>query len=786
MYSFDVFDTLITRTTLTPRGIFALMQEKLLYGEEYAGISRHVRENFYSLRIQAEELARFQNVGRGYEEVTLQEIYEALALAGELSPEDKARLMELECETEMENSLPIESAIEKVRALMQDGEQVILLSDMYLPREKIREMLLRADAVFESVPLYVSSEFCARKTTGNLYRRAREAERCEFGDWTHFGDNLSQDIQIPGRLGIKVCWLESEPLTEYEKKLLGVFQGDAAFQRMAGYARYTRWKNRLSSRAGRIGASLCAPVLFAYVNWILEESLRKGITRLFFIARDGYLLKKVADLILKKRKLRLHTQYLYGSRKAWRMCSLTEEDFNLRELAAWSYPKRIHTTGELAELLELKTEELAPFLPYCSREEETVLSSEEVYELVAGLEKKAAFRKYYLERQFQKRELVRAYLKQEIVDGADGKERYAFVDVSGGGLTQGCLGKLMAGFGQQPIETFFFQMDRVNLAKGCKYEVFFPGMRENNLIMEMICRAPHGQTTGYVRQGDKMIPMLDEFENTEDMSCRFREMEEGVLAYTSNRLLTDEIQKFQGVLKIVEAYLVYAAQTPDRETLDYFATWPNNESGREQTFIEYAPKLTREDILNIYMRRMSWEDLSLFYKGSNLQYSLLRCNEEERSLVQRCQREYGTEWGKLARREKMLQDRAEKEKYKWAAYYPCELLEKKIVLYGAGKFGRMLYRKIQDVGKSTIIKWVDQQLRADDFEYPGEVEKVGVIREISYDQIVIAVLREELAKEIEAQLCGSGVPQEKIFWYPAKGEHPGLLSWERKVYRSDM
>lgn len=36
MYSFDIFDTLITRTTAEPEGIFILMQERLST-EEYNG-----------------------------------------------------------------------------------------------------------------------------------------------------------------------------------------------------------------------------------------------------------------------------------------------------------------------------------------------------------------------------------------------------------------------------------------------------------------------------------------------------------------------------------------------------------------------------------------------------------------------------------------------------------------------------------------------------------------------------------------------------------------------------
>ncbi len=51
MYSFDVFDTLITRTTALPNGIFALMQSRLMQERELNGLDDYVIDNFFELRI---------------------------------------------------------------------------------------------------------------------------------------------------------------------------------------------------------------------------------------------------------------------------------------------------------------------------------------------------------------------------------------------------------------------------------------------------------------------------------------------------------------------------------------------------------------------------------------------------------------------------------------------------------------------------------------------------------------------------------------------------------------
>ena len=75
MYSFDIFDTLITRCTAEPKGIFMLMKEKIQESREYPSF---FTENFCELRIGAEELARVHIRDSGKQEVTLNDIYQML------------------------------------------------------------------------------------------------------------------------------------------------------------------------------------------------------------------------------------------------------------------------------------------------------------------------------------------------------------------------------------------------------------------------------------------------------------------------------------------------------------------------------------------------------------------------------------------------------------------------------------------------------------------------------------------------------------------------------------
>ena len=109
MYSFDIFDTLITRDLASPEGIFAIMQGTLrgegAHRQGVITLPPYVRDNFCQLRVHAEEIARETYRKQGYEDILLPKIYEAFSLLGNLKEEQIAWLMDLENRTELETWL---------------------------------------------------------------------------------------------------------------------------------------------------------------------------------------------------------------------------------------------------------------------------------------------------------------------------------------------------------------------------------------------------------------------------------------------------------------------------------------------------------------------------------------------------------------------------------------------------------------------------------------------------------------------------------------------------------
>lgn len=762
LYSFDVFDTLITRSTATPRGIFAIMQ-KLLEERQFGEINQYVRDNFYELRTGAEQVARNTVCRKGIEDVTLKQIYDVLVRENQITEEQAELLQELEEETELKHICGIRQNIEKVKALIEAKERVILISDMYLNRDTIRRLLVKTDDIFADIPLYVSSEDEKKnKYSGNLFKYVREKEQVEYENWRHMGDNEHSDYKIPEKLGIICEKYGAERLLEIEKEYLKNNEEDAAAQLAAGCAKMARLSG-IQSDAYRLGSSIGGAVLYPYVDWLLADCRKNGIKRLYFIARDGFALKELADGLTGEDNCDLETKYIYGSRMAWRIPeeeNLVEE---IQRMYKHSYQKRIFCVEDLADFFQITTEELSGYIP------EKLRSSDKVWQVSTVdflIERLLLFPEFisFLKAVYRKKRMVLIkYLKQEI-DTSD--DKFAFIDLAGSGYTQECLAMTMRTYYKGEIHNYFYRKD-TSKDSICKNHVFYPNYVTYFVLWEMMCRAPHGQTTGYRENGEgKVIPVLSKVEEDAANYQKICEFIEGIKAFgrIMNKFSYGN-KTFTVKDRMISFYMKYIHHTPDKMVLEYFAGMPNMLTGREKKMVAYAPKLTAKDIKNIYWYREN-EAAEYYYNGSDLSYSLKRCSDRQLQKIRQYQALRDTTYGKLCRKIHRLFYR----KVKLNAITVYDFLGKDIVLYGAGKRGQEFYRqiaehkKINGTGYSCrITAWVDQNYK----KYREQGLMVSAPEELKsaeFDQVVIAVAREDISESIKEMLMKLGIEEYKILW----------------------
>lgn len=752
MYSFDVFDTLITRTTATPKGIFALMQERLAQ-HMYDHLSFYIRNNFYELRIHAEELARVTAGMHGEEDVDLEQIYDAMAMTEELSVQECEELITLELEIEYENSLAIQSNIDRVHKLLERGENVILISDMYLKESEIRRLLVKADDIFEEIPIYVSSEYKANKASGKLFQLVKNMEDISYSVWTHTGDNEHSDIEVAQKLGIHTVKYDYPKLLPIEYREIQNNPKNNYIQQMIGWNRYCRGLNPREDTPWLIGCVMGGMILYPYVEWILQTSIRKEIKNLYFIARDGYVLKTIADQIIAHKKYDIQTYYLYGSRKAWRMPAFSKHNQDIYKYFQWSHVGKIHDMKGFSEVFAIEVEELLSFLPIEFQKKEIQLTNVTIYYLVQFLNKREDFKEFLIRRHAAEREIVQRYLQQEI-DFTD--SNFAFVDLSGGGFTQGCLADIIADFYKIPVATFFFEMDRMHVMDNCNYYVFAPSHLKLNIMIEMLCRAPHGQTMGYIEVDGHVVPIFNK-EGKQIIKHGFEDYLEGVkaISQTYAKNLSCSVIRIQSIID----YMEYLTRTPDEMLLNYFGDMPNSETGRESEVIEFAPKLSLKQLKQIYW---IWPNRPItdFYKGSSLDYSLLRCTENEKKKIHYYTEHQNDISVKLIRR---LSDKSKMIKESGAKNYPLEILHGNILLYGAGKLGQGLFNRIKKYSECQVVQWIDynyKKFAASPFPVTG-IDSIG---QVEYDQLVIAIVDETIARNIRKMLVVRGVPIDKIVW----------------------
>ena len=516
--SFDVFDTLLTRRVATPTSLFIILGDRAMRAGLIVGTASHFRDQ----RIKAEEEARLSISGR---EVTLEDIYSALTSKLGIAAEAGHALAQLEMDAETESITPVPAAHEMVQAARSRNAGIIFISDMYLPTAFIRARLEEHGFWQDGDRLYVSSEWKASKAEGSLFKTILEREQLRPAAVHHTGDRRDADFDQPLRFGMKASHLDVCRLTRYEEMLEEFAVESAGFSSLvAGTSRLARLQdqpaNRHEATISEIAGSLISPIITFYALWLLREARKRGLQRLYFVARDGYLVKKVADALIQALGLRLESRYLYGSRQAWHLPAIT--DFSADSLS-WLFEKTRTLTlrivlGRLQTAPEDMSENLTS-LGWPSSKWDRHLDDESLNQLREDLLGSTAFRGYVEKLVESKRETTVRYLEQE---GLFDPAPWAIVDLGWHGRLQQSLEKLLAA--KRPTTTFglYFglysdspALAKLQTASYLDWDLRSPPESKDIpslvFLMESFCTAPHGSTVGYQQQADgNVIPKCRE------------------------------------------------------------------------------------------------------------------------------------------------------------------------------------------------------------------------------------------------------------------------------------
>ena len=388
---FDLFDTLISRR-FSPEEVKKTWALKCC--EEYdLSISW---SDLYSIRLKNETIL-YNDSSINYEFEYSQLMRRVFA---EISYELFVSLEEfiafsLSCETEIEKNVQYlnKDLYETLLYCKKVNAKVIVVSDFYFGRLVIVSFLKKHGILELIDKVFVSSDKKKSKRKGDIYEVIRESYPNE--KLLMIGDNYRADYKEAVNKGLDAFWLDR---TKQHKEY-------------AYFDNYPKkYINKCFSKITKEGSFLSnyAFTLFLFCEKLFYEIKKEKISDLYFLSRDGEFLKELFDIYIDLNPLKenVKTHYLLVSRSATFLAGcgpIESEDFK----ALFNQYKNI-SIGDFLESLSFTQSQIDDIL--------NTYSDSTMNDIKDELFKDEVFKKYYENNRKSRKQGLKLYLKQEIVD----------------------------------------------------------------------------------------------------------------------------------------------------------------------------------------------------------------------------------------------------------------------------------------------------------------------------------------------------------------------------------
>lgn len=491
--SFDIFDTLILRNIFQPTDIFRILAK---FAKDEFDI-----DDFFQKRVEGEKKARDKVKNS---EADFQEIYDEVE---KLCGCNIEKIKQMELQLEMEFSVINPYMMEIWKYASEQKKTIIFISDMYLSSDFIKKLLKKNGYKVEH--LYVSNEYRKNKGSKELYELVGQELNCKKTNWLHIGDNEYSDYKQAKEFGINAYHYKNVS-TYYE----GTKELSISESVLIGIQNNYLYNGIQENYWNKFGAKNAFPIYFGFAKWLYD--LTKEEDNLFFLARDGYIIKKIYDMFCKMDENTIFTNYIYVSRKVLQLPllgTMPELDKVIHQLT-----DRTELDGEITLRETLykvgirdmdKAEKYMNAFGFLNLDE--IVSPEKLYmaqNLIVKLS--GEVRKYFSD----KRKLLERYFEQEKVNCWN---KLNVMDVGWKGSSQEVIEKIL---GKDVIGYYFGTADTLSRNKFCTmYGWIFDDWNPTTVasevyryinMYELLFSAPHGSTIDYKEENEKIIPVLND------------------------------------------------------------------------------------------------------------------------------------------------------------------------------------------------------------------------------------------------------------------------------------
>ncbi|WP_054023367.1 HAD-IA family hydrolase [Bacillus sp. FJAT-28004] len=562
--TFDIFDTLITRPLLSPDTVFKMIAKE---NESFFGNPI----DYINMRKEAESEVRKSKNYIG--DCSIDEIYEKMSQLYDLAPSLCEKLKYIEIDNEIKLCMPRKEVIEILNYSRIKNKRIILISDMYLDVKTIERMLAKCNINYYD-ELLVSSKLQKRKDNGQMWDYFKS--NYEGRKTLHIGDNEHSDVQIPEDKGLLTYHVMNGANMFYntdfgnyigKEVLMNDNWGDSA---LIGpiVAKEFNSPFKLSNTNGvyqitslnKLGYIIFGPILLHFVIWLIKKTKEDEIDNVLFLAREGFLLKKLFDKSYSNLKTSaklndISSIYFLTSRRAASVASLK----NIEDIY---YLLQTPFEGTISDLLKVRFG-----LILNNADLDKKINMPDDIENVKNLIEK--YTEQILAIAEEERAVYLEYCKSYELDG----KKNAIVDVGYSGSIQLYLSKLL----NQSTSGYYFVTS--NNSKGTAFSGnimngYF-GENENyltsksavykyQLILESILTSDQGQFINFIKDMDgKLIPNFgvkgfaqQNFENLKEIMDGIEQYFEDVLKIQGDLILEMPTSK-SVVEKLLDSIMIF-------------------------------------------------------------------------------------------------------------------------------------------------------------------------------------------------------------------------------------
>lgn len=490
--SFDIFDTLILRNVYKPTDIFEAVGKKT---KELSWC-----DDFAKLRIQAEADSR-KKVQNG--ECNLEEIYQEIRT---VIPDYANEIQRMELETEMQ-FITVNPFMKEIYNYCQKMQKrIIFISDMYLSSEFIRRLLRKCG--YSEEKIFVSNEYRKNKGNGALYEEARKECGLDKNKWIHIGDNRKSDYEQAINYGIRALLYKNvSTYFEWDVPL------NLAESIMVGVQNNLLFNGTCSDYWERFGIACAFPIYMGFAKWLFNMTC--GEDNLFFLARDGYVVKQLYENICRITGKKIYTDYLHVSRNTLSIPVMALDPQMDRAIKLMTNPDGFRdgapTVRDILRTIRIYDSDISiQMLQLFDLESmEDIVNQEncwKVQKLAAWLSDKVR------ERLLKEKDLLMEYLDEREMFQWD---KINIMDIGWVGSCQDALEKIL---GKSVRGYYFGTLDTSSRDKYCSMFgwVFDDGVPSsdagsiyrNGMMYEWLFSAPHGSVCRYERKKEGIVPVL--------------------------------------------------------------------------------------------------------------------------------------------------------------------------------------------------------------------------------------------------------------------------------------